>query len=46
VNIVSGSALIFQEGKPIDSYAESILVEFKGKLTAVSSGAAPGYKTG
>ena len=36
VNIVSGGALIFQEGKPIDFYAESILVEYKGALTAVS----------
>jgi hypothetical protein len=45
VNIVSGGALIFQEGKPIDFYAESILVEFKGSLTAVSSNAIPGYNT-
>lgn len=45
VNIVSGGALIFQEGKPIDFYAESILVEYKGALTAVSSNAAPGYGT-
>ena len=45
VNIVSGCALIFQEGKPIDFYAESVLVEYKGALTAVSSNAAPGYAT-
>jgi hypothetical protein len=45
VNIVSGGALIFQEGKDIDFYAESILVEFKGALTAVSSNAIPGYNT-
>src|SRR5215469_10334093 len=45
VNIVSGGSLIFQEGKPIDFYAESILVEYKGALTAVSSNTAPGYGT-
>jgi len=45
VNIISGGQLIFQEGLPIDFYAESILVEFKGALTAVSSTNTPGYKT-
>ena len=45
MNIVSGGSLIFEEGKPIDFYAESILVEYKGALTAVSSNATPGYGT-
>jgi len=45
VSIVSGGSLIFQEREPIDFYAESILVEYKGALTAVSSNATPGYGT-
>src|SRR5260370_1440051 len=43
VNIVNGGKLIFQEGKPIDFWAESILVENHGALTAVSANAIPGY---
>ena len=45
MSIVSGGSLIFQEREPIDFYAESILVEYKGALTAVSSNATPGYGT-
>ena len=44
LNVVNGGALIFQDVNPIDFYAESILVESQGKLTAVSGNEVPGYK--
>ena len=44
VNIIGGGSLVFQDDHPIDFYAESILVEFKGSLTAVSRTTTPGYK--
>lgn len=43
VNVINSGQLIFQEGNPIDFWAESILIENKGSLTAVSSNAIVGY---
>jgi hypothetical protein len=44
VNILSGGKLEFDDGVPIDFYAESIVVENLGKLTAVGTSMA-GYST-
>ena len=43
VNVINGGRLVFQEGKPIDFWAESILIENHGALTAVSTNAILGY---
>ena len=45
VNIVNGGILQFIDGKDIDFYAESILVEYKGTLQAGSQSAAGAFKS-